>query len=155
LGRSPSGDRVHPVFRLSLLSQVVALREDCERFERMGADVTLVGQGTPQECTEFCDARRVPFRVLVDPDRSAYRAYGLGKGGAMQIVGPQVMLPWVRNELRSETRQRGLRGGSLTQMPGTFVVDTAGIVRLAHRSRHVADVPRNHVILGALAELRV
>ena len=29
-------------------AQVVALREDRERFEATGADVTLVGQGTPQ-----------------------------------------------------------------------------------------------------------
>jgi peroxiredoxin len=134
-------------------AQVVALREDRELFERIGARVTLVGQGTAQECAKFCDGRRVPFRVLVDPDRDAYRAYGLSKGGAMQVVGPQVMLPWIRNELRAETRQRGFRGGSFTQMPGTFVIDVAGIVRFAHRSRHVADVPRNHVIIGALAEL--
>lgn len=135
-------------------AQVVALREDRELFERVGADVTLVGQGTPRECAEFCDARRVPFRVLVDPDRRAYRAYGLGKGGVMQVVGPHVMLPWIRNELRAETRQRGSHGGSFTQMPGTFVIDDVGIVRFAHRSRHVADVPRNHVILSALSELR-
>ena len=134
-------------------AQVVALREDRDRFERVGADVTVIGQGTPRECAEFCDARRVPFRVLVDPDRRAYRAYGLGKGGAMQVVGPQVMLPWIRNELHKETRQRAVRGASFTQMPGTFVVDAQGVVRFAHRSRHVADVPRNHVILKALADL--
>jgi peroxiredoxin len=134
-------------------AQVVALREDHERFERIGANVTLIGQGTPQECREFCDARRVPFRVLVDPARSAYRAYGLGKGGAMQVVGPQVMVPWIRNELHAETRQRRLHGASLTQMPGTFVTDTHGIIRFAHRSRHVADVPRNSVILQALSDL--
>jgi peroxiredoxin len=134
-------------------AQVVALREDRDRFESFGADVTVIGQGTPQECAEFCDARRVPFRVLVDPDRRAYRAYGLGKGGAMQVMGPQMMLPWIRNELHKETRQHVARGASYTQMPGTFVVDVVGIVRFAHRSRHVADIPRNHVILKALAEL--
>jgi peroxiredoxin len=134
-------------------AQLVALREDRDRFERIGAAVTVVGQGTPRECAEFCDARQVPFRVLVDPDRSAYRAFGLGKGGAMQVLGPPMMLPWIRNELRTETRQRSSRGASVTQMPGTFVVDVAGIVRFAHRSRHVADIPRNHVILKALSEL--
>ena len=134
-------------------AQVVALREDHDRFERIGAHVTLIGQGTPQECREFCETRRLPFRVLVDPDRSAYRAYGLGKGGVMQVVGPQVMVPWIRNELHAETRQRSTRGASFTQMPGTFVIDTDGIVRFGHRSRHVADVPRNSTILRALSEL--
>ncbi len=33
------------------------------------------------------------------------------------------------------------------QMPGTFVVDRTGVVRLAHRNRHVADNPPNRLLL--------
>ena len=41
----------------------------------------------------------------------------------------------------------------MMQMPGTFVVDTTGVIRLAHRNRTIADSPRNDVILEALAGL--
>jgi prostamide/prostaglandin F2alpha synthase len=134
-------------------AQVVALREDRDRFEQGGGNVAMVGQGTPQECAAFCDRQRVSFPVFVDPDRAAFRAYGLASGTFMQVAGPPVFLPWLKNELNGETRQRGLRGGSFMQMPGTFVVDASGTVRLAHRNRHVADSPRNQAILDVLGEI--
>jgi hypothetical protein len=39
-------------------------------------------------------------------------------------------------------------------MPGTFVIDTEGVVRMAHRNRHVADAPANERILGVLEAMR-
>ena len=39
-------------------------------------------------------------------------------------------------------------------MPGTFVIDTEGVVRMAHRNRHIADTPTNHQILQVLSRLR-
>jgi hypothetical protein len=75
----------------------------------------------------------------------------------MQVLSPRVALPWVRAELSSETRQRGLKGGSFLQMPGTFVIDPAGVVRaktgtvkMAHRNRHFADTPSIELLLQAL-----
>jgi hypothetical protein len=38
-------------------------------------------------------------------------------------------------------------------MPGTFLVDTSGTIRLAHRNRSIADSPRNQLILDAIAEV--
>jgi len=48
-------------------------------------------------------------------------------------------------------RQRGLRGGSLRQLPGTFVVDTGGVIRFAHRNTNAADNPSNAELLEALS----
>jgi peroxiredoxin len=132
-------------------AQVVALREDHKRFAQLGARIVLVGQGTPTDCAGFCDRTHVEFDVFVDPERVAFRAFGLAEGTMNQIAGPAVALPWMRLQARKETRQRGLGGGSFVQMPGTFVVDGAGIVRFAHRNRHVADSPRNQAILDVLA----
>lgn len=143
-------------------AQVVSLRDNRERFREAGANVVLIGQGDIEDGLAFIGSREVPFPVLLDPDRVAYRAYGLVRGTIMQVLGPQVVLPFVRENLRAESRQRGLKGGDFMQMPGTFVVDTGGIVRaidgvvrFAHRNKHVADTPRNQVILDVLAKLRV
>jgi hypothetical protein len=51
-------------------------------------------------------------------------------------------------------------GGSFMRMPGTFVIDTEGVVRFtdgliqfAHRNKHVADSPTNDLILRVVASL--
>jgi prostamide/prostaglandin F2alpha synthase len=135
-------------------AQVVQLRDDRRRFDEAGAGIVLIGQGSPSEAVAFTDRMEQPFDCLVDPDRSAYRAYGLARARPSQVAGPRVALPFLRANLHRQTLQRGLHGGSFMQMPGTFVVDTEGLIRMAHRNRHVADTPSNQRILEVLTALR-
>jgi peroxiredoxin len=141
-------------------TQVVTLRNEHDRIRRAGADVCLVGHGDPDAAAGFATTKRLPFPLLLDRDRGTYRAYGLVMGKATQVLNPGVALPWIKAELSSETRQRGLKGGSFLQMPGTFVVDTGGVVRarggtirMAHRNRHFADTPSIERLLAALEEV--
>lgn len=140
--------------------QVATLQEDRDRFEGTGANIVLIGHGGREHAMTFRGTRDLLFPLLLDPNRAAYRAYGLEQGKLMQVFGPRVTLSFLKNNLSSETRQRGLRGGDLFQMPGTFVVDssgviraTEGVVRFAHRNRHVADNPSNEGILEVLERL--
>jgi peroxiredoxin len=135
-------------------AQVVQLRDDRKLFDDAGAGVVLIGQGNPAEAAQFSERMNQPFECLVDPNRSAYRAYGLGSATPTKILTPQVGLSFLRANLNRETIQRGMHGGSFTQMPGTFVIDTEGVVRMAHRNRHIADTPTNHQILQVLSRLR-
>ena len=131
-------------------AQVVGLREERDLFEDTSAEVVLVGQGDATAEAAFREARGVPFPILLDAERHAYRAYGLSRGTSMQLFGPKVALPFLRANLHHETRQHGLKGGSFRQMPGTFVVDADGMVRFAHRNRTVADNPTNAALLDVL-----
>jgi peroxiredoxin len=138
-------------------TQVVQLRNEHDRITSAGADVGLVGHGDPRAAGEFATTKRLPFPLLLDRDRGTYRAYGLVSGKASQVLNPRVALPWIKAEFSVETRQRGLKGGSFLQMPGTFVIDTGGIVRLrggtirmAHRNRNFADAPTIERLLEAL-----
>jgi peroxiredoxin len=141
-------------------AQVVALRRDEAMFREAGARVVLVGHGNHDDALAFVQAKRLPFPLLLDVERAAYRAYGLMQGKVIQVLSPRSALPWIRSELSPETRQRGLKGGSFMQMPGTFVIDTGGVVRFtsgliqfAHRNKHVADSPTNDLILRVVASL--
>jgi peroxiredoxin len=143
-------------------AQVVAIRRDEALFREAGAHVVLIGHGNHEDALAFLQAKRVPFPLLLDRDREAYRAYGLTQGKVMQVLSPKTALPWLRAELSPDTRQHGLKGGSFMQMPGTFVIDTGGVVRFrggliqfAHRNKHVADSPANDDILRVVAALAI
>ena len=133
---------------------VVKLREDQQLFREAEAEVVLVGQGSPEEGAGFCQRKHLPFPCLLDGDKSAYRAYGLRRRNLAVVVSPRIAVPFVRANLNSETRQRGLEGGDFFQMPGTFVVDVGGVILLAHRNRTIADSPPNHLLLEVLAKLK-
>ncbi|MEX0990447.1 MAG: peroxiredoxin-like family protein [Actinomycetota bacterium] len=140
--------------------QVASLCRDESRVREVGGQVVLVGHGSPGSAEAFSARKRLPFPLLMDPWRDAYRAYGLGRGSMNQVLGPRVLPQSIRRGLAKETRQGGLQGGDLMQMPGTFVIDTGGVirghdgvVRLAHRNEHVADAPSNDAIVDLLRSL--
>jgi peroxiredoxin len=128
------------------------LRDDRERFEAAGANVVLIGLGAPDQAERFCVRWRLPFDCLVSPDRKAHRAYGLRRGSFNQLAGPAVWLPWLRNQVTGKP-QGAFGQGDPAQLPGTFVVDTGGIVRYAHVGRRSSDNPSNDEVLAAVADL--
>jgi peroxiredoxin len=129
------------------------LRDGRERFEQAGAGVVLVGLGRPEQAGEFCRRRAVPFNCLTSPDRSAHRAYGLRRGSLNQVTGPAVWAPWLRNLVTGNAQGR-FGQGDPAQLPGTFLVDTEGRVRYAHRGRRSNDNPPNEDVLAALEIVR-
>jgi peroxiredoxin len=136
------------------VEHVAQLRDDRERFEGSGANVVLIGLGRPDQADWFCAQHELPFTCVVQPDRSAHKAFALRRGNVNQVTGPAVWLPWVKNQLTGK-RQTALRGmGDTAQLPGTFVVDTEGVVRYAYRSRRSNDIPPNDDVLAALEEIR-
>ena len=126
------------------------MRDDRERFETAGSAIVLIGLGTSGQAGAFCEGRGVPYACVSSPDRSAHRSFGLRRGNLDQLAGPRVWLPWLRNQL-GERHQGRFGQGDVAQLPGTFVVDKAGIIRYAHRGRRSNDNPPNEDLLRALA----
>ena len=114
--------------------------------------MVLIGLGSPEQATGFCAQRSVPYACVTSPDRSAHRAYGLRRGTFDQVSGPRVWLSALRYQF-GERHQGRFGQGDVAQLPGTFVVDRAGIVRFAHQGRRSNDVPSNEEVLRALEAL--
>ena len=130
------------------------LRGDRTKFRKLGASVVLIGLGTHERAKWFCEDRKLPFACVADPDVSAHRAYGLRRGSLRQVMGPQVYLRWTKARLLGDMPfPRAKLGEDVMQMPGTFVIDTEGIVRYAHRNRDVTDNPPNDGLLAVLGSL--
>lgn len=74
-----------------------------------------------------------------DPELRLYHAFGLEKGGLLQIMGPKSVL---RGTGVTVTGGHTLRKpvGSIWQMPGTFVLERGRVVA-EFRHRSVADRP--------------
>ena len=97
----------------------------------------------------FCRKRDVPFDCLGDPQRDGYHAVGLGRYGAREVIGPQLVGGFIR-----AARHGGLPGvpkGDTAQKPGTFVVSSEGRVVYAHYHKDSADNPPISELLDAVS----
>lgn len=77
--------------------------------------------------------------LLVDEDRSLYRAFGMGRGTWWDVWGPSTWWAYLREASRG--RLPGASTGDPDQLGGDVVLDPDGQVRLHHVGRGPADRP--------------
>jgi hypothetical protein len=128
----------------------VQLHRAHERFQAAGAQVTLVGMGTPRHAAWFRAKYAPALPVLADDKRVSYRAMGLKVGSASDLVGPRSVLSGVRHGLRSGVVQ-GRPVGNPAQLGGALVVAPGGEVRLEQRAQHAGDSADVDALLAAVA----
>jgi len=126
--------------------QILDLRSNVSKFAAAGVNLALVTQGEPGETKDFVAKYRWPGETFCDPGRAAYEAYGLGMATLSEAISPGVVVAAGRAALRGAFQGR-VHGGEGRQMPGLFIVDTAGVVRYAHPFRHAGDQPTSRELL--------
>ncbi|BDI32780.1 hypothetical protein CCAX7_48310 [Capsulimonas corticalis] len=132
--------------------QAAWLRRDYSQFRAAGAEVVCIGQGDPKTGKAFQIFLDLPYPLLVcGDDLTAFQTYGLGRGTFGQLFGWR---SWVRGAIATlRGHIIGRLSGDGFQMPGTFIIDTQGIVRFAHRHADATDNPGNDILLRELAKL--
>ncbi len=118
-------------------------------MEARNISLVFVTQATPENAKIFCAQRAPGILCLSDPDRSAYRAYGLERANLWQTF---LSLDVWRSNRRLK-RERGWntelppRGQDAMQMAGVFVIAPDGTVRLPYYYDHIADHPPVDLLL--------
>jgi peroxiredoxin len=119
-----------------------------EEIRALGGDVVAVFQYRAEPTFHFCRKRGVPFECLGDPDREAYHAVELERGGPLEYMGPSAAVGWLKAAAHGNFG--GAPKGDVAQRPGTFVVAPDGTVALAHYNRNSADNPSNAELIDAV-----
>lgn len=115
---------------------------------RAGLALAAVTQGTPAETAEFCRRQAPGVVCLSDPERHAYRAYGLERGNLWQVaLSPQVVAGTALARKRGHNAEMPPRGQDVMQMSGTFVIGTDGRIRLPYYYDTIADHPPVELLL--------
>ena len=128
-----------------MLAQIVASKSE---IEQKGLTIVAVTQGKPEETLEFCKHQAAGILCLADPERKAYRAFGLERGSLWQVMlSPQVVLGTLRAWRRGHTAGLPPRGQDVMQMSGTFIIGTDGKIRLPYYYDTIADHPLTDLLL--------
>jgi len=125
------------------------VRDRWKDFEDAGIDVLSVFFEPPERLVGYAEHFELPYPVASDPERAAYRAYGLLKGSFWQIWHPRVVVRYAVLLLRGR-RPRAPADADLAQMGGDFLIDETGTMVFAHRSEKAVDRPPVDALLQAL-----
>ncbi|HEX9680436.1 MAG TPA: peroxiredoxin-like family protein [Anaerolineales bacterium] len=136
------------------------LKQEHPQYLAAGANVVVIGQGEPLRAAAYRQKHEIPCPILCDPGRRAYDAYGLLEGNEAQILfdAPDAMQRRGREAGEEFARARREVGrtpvDSPWQLPGEFVMDAKGVVRLAYRYQYCEDFPNPLVLIAAIRAAR-
>jgi len=127
-------------------------------YIKVGGNVVVIGQGEPERAALYAARNQLPCAILSDPTYKVYEAYDILEGQASQVFfdasdellrcDPQAGIEFAKSR---EKTDRALVD-SPWLLPGEFVVDKNGIVRLAYRYQFCEDWPDPLVLIAALKE---
>jgi peroxiredoxin len=141
------------------MARAERLRKEYADYRAAGANVVVVGQGEPERSATYRTMQELQPPILCDPDERAYREYGLLEGTPAQILydAPREMWAHDRETGAEFQRQRRQQGRPLVDnpwlLPGEFVIDASGTIRLAHRYQYCEDYPEPLVLIAAISSV--
>ena len=134
------------------------LQNEYADYIKLGASVVVIGQGDPERSKDYSEKHDIPCPVLCDPTYRVYEAYDLLEGKPSQIIydapDEYLRIDYVTGAQLQQSRHgtEGALVDSPWQLPGEFVVDQSGIIRLAHRYQHCEDWPNPSILIPAIKE---
>ncbi len=134
--------------------QVSKLREIVSNIHSFGAELVIVGSGSPQMAGFFAEDYSITTPVLTDPERRVYKALEVRRPPRLAFIDPRVFVRGLRALLRGHRQQSAQMSerGDETQLGGVFIVRSGGTLAWAYRSAFAGDHPTNAAILSALRE---
>ena len=112
--------------------------------------MVAVTQGTVEQTRIYCDTREGALPCISDPERKAYKQFGIDRGSLSAVLGPRVLLKGFKAAAHGHFMGKII--GDEFQLSGTFIVDK-GIVRFAYYSKDAADNPSIEMLLSEIEKL--
>lgn len=119
------------------------------RIDAVGTAVFVVHDPAERIRATMLRDLDVPYPVLVDPQMSSYRAWGLGRAGRARTYLSLLVLAQYAKKMLFEG-ERLASGSEPTQLGGDFIVDARGRIAYAHPQRSVDDRPAAGVLVSEL-----
>src|SRR3954452_3415585 len=114
----------------------------------------MIGQATPKHAAHFQRRYAPDVDVFADESRGSYKAMGIPRGSAAQLVGPKsVMKGLTRGVTSGSLTLQGRVIGDAAQLGATFIVLPSGQIAWSHISKDAADNAEVEDVLAALTDV--
>jgi hypothetical protein len=118
-----------------------------------GLKLLAVGLGEPKHAERYCGKLAPSLTCYASTSNDPYTAWGLRRGTVGEFLGTGLRLMGATLKAMRNGQSQGETTGDVQMLPGTFIVDQAGIIRYAYYSAYAGDDPEISVLLEAARKL--
>lgn len=120
------------------------MRQHQRELTTAEVDVLVVTFEMPERARKYADESELPWPLLIDTDRSLYRAFGMDRADSWTVFGPRSWIGYIALLLRGRRLKKPT--GDVHQLGGDVLIDPKGIVRY----HYVGDGPIDRPSVGQL-----
>jgi len=118
----------------------------------LGLQVVVVTFEAAPAAADYVRETGLPWVLLLDPARSLYTAYGIGRGRWWKLFGPATLWAYARLVARGQRPRRA--SGDVGQLGGDVLIDPSGRIALLHAGEGPADRPTISALLAPVRSTR-
>jgi len=135
-----------------MLDEIVAGQD---RIRKAGLAIAIIMQGTPEATALFAKQFAPGLLCLADPERKAYKGYGLVRGNLFQtFLNPKVWSAISKSRKKGYQVEPAPPGQDAMLMSGTFIISKDGRVELPYYYDNIADHPSLDLLLEGVLSTR-
>jgi len=133
-------------------------QEEYPKYLELGANVVVIGQGEPERAALYAEKNKLTCPVLCDPTYQVYQAYDILEGKPSQILfdAPDEYMKCELDAINGLFDSRKGTDRAIVddpwQLPGEFVVDKKGVIRLVYRYQYCENWPDPRVLIAGIKE---
>ena len=122
-----------PICQLSLQE----LKNAYAGFQARDAQVIAFVQSPADTLNKSGNVDAFPFPIIPDPEEAIYKLYHVGSGALGALLAPDTLRRGLKATLKGH--KQGKMEGNTWQLPGDFIVDKNGVLKLARVGRNMGD----------------
>lgn len=128
--------------------RVYDLTNNYPGLANLGLDIVVVFKSEREDVLKFIASRPRPFRMVADPEGSAYQAFSVSSSKWGKIKAMMLRMPTMMRGMRM-VGMRGMATGNL--MPADFLIDEQGTVVETYYGTDIGDhIPMERIELFAV-----
>jgi peroxiredoxin len=123
-------------------------------FQAAGVQLLAVGLGRAEHAARYCGKLAPSMTCFAATSNKPYYLFGLRQSTLGEAASNAFNLARATIKAIGSVQVQGAETGDRAMMPGTFIVDRAGVIRYAYYSAYAGDDPAIPDLLAALRSLK-
>jgi hypothetical protein len=126
-----------------------------DELKSAGLQLIALGLGKPEHADRYCGTLAPSQTCFAAPTNDPYYAWGLRQGTLGDALANSVNIVVASVKAAADGHRQGAATGDIQMMPGTFIVDTNGVIRYAYYGKYAGDDPDIAELVAAAQALQV
>jgi peroxiredoxin len=135
-------------------ARLSVLEKHRDEIQAAGLRLVTLALGEPKHAQRYCGKLAPHLDCFASDNNEGYYAWGLRQGTTAEFMEHGMDVMKASLKALASGHIQGMATGDAHMLPGTFIVDTDGVIRYAYYSAYAGDDPTIETLVSAARDMK-